>query len=365
MDVKYTDIDYLVFSDASRYVYEGLSPYQRETYRYTPLLAWILVPNNWHPLLYSWGKFLFIVCDLLTGLLIIKILKHLGASPKRTLILSSIWLLNPMVITISTRGSSESILTVLVISFAYSLIKGRYLTSGVLLGTAVHLKLYPIIYALPAIIHLDKGASFIDLPLLRLVTGQRVGFALFGAASFLTLTFAMYWVYGLEFLHESFIYHLTRSDHRHNFSLYNLPLYLRSDSFLKSLAFIPQMVLVCFLLPLTFGKRNILATFFIQTFVFVAYNKVITSQYFIWYLCLLPCFLKDTTMSMGSGICCVALWALSQAAWLFYAYKLEFLGNNTFSELFICNCIFFMGNVYLAGRFIDDTCARTKKEKTD
>ena len=57
MEVRYTDVDYLVFSDAASLVVAGKSPYKRSTYRYSPLIAFLLAPNSF--IHRSWGKFLF------------------------------------------------------------------------------------------------------------------------------------------------------------------------------------------------------------------------------------------------------------------------------------------------------------------
>ena len=70
---------------------------------------------------------------------------------ERALKFASIWLLNPMVATISTRGSSEGLLGVMVVAMLWAILQRKIALSGVLLGLGVHFKIYPFIYA-PSII---------------------------------------------------------------------------------------------------------------------------------------------------------------------------------------------------------------------
>ena len=64
--VKFTDIDYEVITDAAAFMARGGSPFERSTYRYTPLLAAALVPNV--TLHKSFGKLLFCAADMLAAL---------------------------------------------------------------------------------------------------------------------------------------------------------------------------------------------------------------------------------------------------------------------------------------------------------
>lgn len=381
LPVKFTDIDYLVFSDAAQFVYDGLSPYRRDTYRYTPLLAWMLVPNAWGGVFVHYGKFLFMLCDILTGILVSRTLErsNLTLSNRKKLILQSLWLLNPMVATISTRGSSESVLTFIIMISVDQYLSGRYTESAFWLGLSIHFKIYPIIY-LPTLMYnmSAKGSfsTFRNVPVLKWLNGTNIKFLFVTLASLSAWNIVMYNIYGYEFLYHSYIYHLSRIDHRHNFSLYNIMLYYKSASSItnsltnnilwnnlgqftesiEKVAFLPQLLLSAVIIPLILAKKDIAACFFVQTFAFVTFNKVITSQYFIWFLIFLPHFLaKSKLLSMTSkGLAILSLWIISQACWLFFAFKLEFLGECTFNGgLLYSSIFFFLANCWALAQFIE------------
>ncbi|GAA0169869.1 glycosyltransferase [Lithospermum erythrorhizon] len=122
MEVRYTDVDYLVFSDAASFMASGKSPYDRSTYRYSPLIAFLLIPNS--IIHQSWGKYLFSASDLLVGFLIHKILKLRNVPEKFCINSVVIWLFNPFTFTIGTRGNCEPVICVMVLWVILSLMKG-------------------------------------------------------------------------------------------------------------------------------------------------------------------------------------------------------------------------------------------------
>lgn len=72
-NMKYTDTDYDVFSDAATYVYNGESPFKRHTYRYTPIAAYICVLNN--IVHYTAGKVIFCILDVIMGVFMWRIVE--------------------------------------------------------------------------------------------------------------------------------------------------------------------------------------------------------------------------------------------------------------------------------------------------
>lgn len=107
-------------------------------------------------------------------------------------------------------------------------------------------------------------------------TRERLMFGLVSGMVFLLSTGLFFHLYGWEFLHEALLYHLTRTDPRHNFSIYFYHIYLHSGNDIsiveKLISFLPQFM-VQLVLIFSFAQ-DLPFCLFVQTVTFVAFNKV-------------------------------------------------------------------------------------------
>lgn len=387
-EVPYTDIDYKVVTDGARYVTNNESPFQRHTYRYTPLLAYLLVPNIlWHKCV---GKVLFSIGDILVAVLIYKIivdeytaifehntsavmnrLRHQKRTLKNTTIFrlpekyvlnakygALLWLYNPLTMVIATRGNGDSLTSLLVLVTLWLLLKpsdslAQYFLAGLVHGLAIHFRIYPLIFSLSMFLYAGRTNQRIwniNLKQTYLVIGTLL--------SLTALTAYFYRLYGTQFIYESYIYHLVRKDTRHNFSLYFYMQYLNADKSItvieKLLTMAPQLIILV-LSSFHFGsnRKTLPFSIFIQSFIMVTFNSVLTSQYFVWFLSILPLCWKNFSKLKIRSVCSYTLiWFLTQAAWLFPAYLLEFKGWNTFNLLWVQGIMFFASNIYILERLI-------------
>ncbi|XP_073008451.1 GPI mannosyltransferase 1-like [Typha latifolia] len=382
MEVRYTDVDYLVFSDAAAIVASGRSPFERSTYRYSPLLAFLLMPNS--TLHQSWGKLLFSAADLLVGLFIDTILKLRGVPERLRLWSVAAWLFNPFTFTIGTRGNCEPIVCAIILWIIICLMNGKVFQSAFWYGLVVHFRIFPIIYSLPFVLVLSKQKIYTAgkpalmqwtsgqyVPSKRatsqvvkpsvcwtalccsfrsIVTRQTVMFGLFSGSMFFFWTALFFHLYGWDFLNEALLYHLTRTDPRHNFSIYFYHIYLHHQhgfsAIEKLISFLPQFM-VQLALALQFAA-DLPFCLFVQTVAFVAFNKVITAQYFVWFFCLLPLILPWSSMKLKpKGLIFIFVWMGSQVHWLMWAYLLEFKGKNVFILLWLASLLFLAANTFV------------------
>jgi phosphatidylinositol glycan class M len=159
---------------------DHVSPYARSTYRYTPLLAVLLSPI-WllpDPLGAFSGKLLFsFVSSFIIPPLLLR--RPINASPT---LVHMIWTLNPMILNINTRGSSESLLIAMVLLTTVAIKKAQYGRAAVLWALSVHWKVYPIIYGAPILIELHKADRG------HIIKWNKVRFALVSASTFSALS---------------------------------------------------------------------------------------------------------------------------------------------------------------------------------
>ena len=380
--ILYTDIDYHVFSDGAKHITKFESPYERETYRYTPLLAILMIPNVkiWYPI----GKFVLSTIDVGVGYLIEKLLKKQQKQKDETFndiikgendeafynYASLFYLYNPLTIVICTRGSADCIITFLVLLSLIYLEKRKYYLSAIIYGFAVHFKIYPIIYAPSIFLYLlykeyvrnnkkelapipfcqrfcFKVISTIKMVFKYSLTKVALSFVLISSSVFFVFLGVFYKLIGYKFLYEYLLYHLIRKDHRHNYSIFYYTIYLTYDNdfskYLSLVTFLPQMILI--LTVTIFLYKDINLCLIILTMIFVHFNKVITAQYFIWYLSLIPLIVHRNLLfnvKKWKALIMFIIWMFFELIWNSYSHLLEYEGKNYFITMWIVNVFFFL-----------------------
>lgn len=418
--VKYTDVDYAVYTDAAALVAQGESPYARATYRYTPLLAWVLVPTSWGGALWPHaGKMLFALMDVGLAACVRSILRLRGLSAESATRRGA-WLVlfNPLVINLSTRGNADTLIVLLVLLTLWSLMRARPTLAALLFGLAVHVKIYPIIYALAMVLFLNADyptaattgaqeqeqrkaggkrrtgeqqlvvvapAASSSSSLLRDCfhpLSLKLRFTLVSAGSFVLLTAGCYLVYGRRFVDETYLYHVVRADTRHNFSVWFTQLYLQgSEKFaataaaaagdggveaaaavsvgagvdvlsrwLPLLSFLPQL-LVLFVLSLAL-YRDLPLFVFASTLAFVSWNKVVTAQYFLWWMLPLMLVAPQSSMGRGDAAALAAAWLSTEVGWLYTGLRVEFRGESAFTDMWAAGLAFFAANITMLAAVI-------------
>ena len=345
------------------------------------------------------------------------------------------WLYNPLAINICTRGSAESLVVLLPVlltvwitttmkeltttsklasnnnnnnnnnnnvMFRYC---GAAILAGFFHGIAIHAKLYPIIYTLSFMTQFvtltntndntKKGGSVLYKSLHSMVlwicrllsSPASILFGLSTIITFCIITYVAVLWYGPDAINEGLLYHFSRVDHRHNYSMHWYWIYLLRDRIVTSslsptdanllhnsisihpqmltkmigmVLLFPQMILLLYS-SIGIAPHSLSLALFVQTFLFVAHNKVITAQYFTWYLCLLPLCSDQFRLTKRVKYALLLL-GISIAVWLCSAYCLEMQGMAVHQIVWMASLLFFVANVNLLGALLS-TAARIQGGK--
>lgn len=205
--LKYTDVDWRVVYDGivhtahprdgaraqgwlacklQPYIAIG-SPYERATFRYTPLLVLVLSPALVSPIL---GRLVLVGLTLALP----PVLLSSGSDFWTT---TALWTLNPIVLNITTRGSPEALACLLTAALVVALRNaGLGLAfpkadsrrwqdaAAVLLALSASYKIYPVIYVAPIWTALAGKYGWLGLPVWR--------FGIVAASTALVVNFALW-----------------------------------------------------------------------------------------------------------------------------------------------------------------------------
>jgi phosphatidylinositol glycan class M len=341
LPIRYTDVDYDVFTGAADLVARGLSPYAQPGYRYPPLIAWMLVPGALLGIPWLWGRALFCFGDLLCFLSLENQLVSEGANSPRAY--AALFWLSPFAAVLSTRGSMDALSCFLILLVLYP---ARSYVAGLWLGVAVYLRLYPVIFVLPVLNWFLFGAGG---PRPKIASGfglaPGLSFLVGVGASFSLLAGPSLWCHGWDAVSQAYLYHGSRVDAAHSFS----PLWFHIHSSIAAggnggwAVAAPWSLLAALALGALLW-RDLPLCFFLQTLAFVSLNRVITAQYFNWWAVFLPLLAPRCTLSFRATAALGGAWVAAYLHWLAWAYQLEHLQRPVHRELGAAAWFFFAAN---------------------
>ena len=342
--IRYTDVDYDVFTGAAALVARGASPYGQAGYRYPPLVAWVLAPGVWLKIPWLWGRALFAVGDILCGAVAAAAAAVSDGAPlPAARAASALFLLSPFAAVLSTRGSMDSLSCLLVLLALLSFQARRAAAGMAALGAAAHLRLYPVIYVLPALLHsVQAGGGEGGL---RARGARGLPLLLSCGAAFLLPTAAAVWAHGWPAVGQAYLYHGSRVDAAHSFS----PLWVHIHASLAAggsggWAVAAPWSLLAALAVGVAAWRDLPLCFFLQTLAFVSLNRVVTAQYFNWWAALLPLLAPRCTLAPRAALALAGAWGAAYLHWLWWAFQLEHRARAVHRELGAAAWLFFAAN---------------------
>ena len=135
------------------------------------------------------------------------------------------------------------------------------------------------------------------------------------------------------------------------------------------LSVLPQLILI--IVSGGYLYKDLCFALFSQTFLFVTFNKVTiifnpkvcTAQYYIWYFTLLPIILAHNQLFLVQAkqktlILIFVAWFIAEIHWNYPSYLLEHQGENSFFYLWIACIIFFLTNIFLYKKLIENQILR-------
>jgi phosphatidylinositol glycan class M len=300
------------------------------------------------------GKLTFVAFDILAMVALTLISRSKYRAP-----VLKLYSYNPLFIYLTVRGSCESIsLALMYLTFYFVFGKNgnivfesvlnkkarcedlrRWSWLGYMLyGLWVHMRVYPIILLPVILVHEYKLAEKAKASFFK----KFVVISFFAGGTFTSLFLIFYYLYGYEFLQETFLYHVSRLDNRHSLSpiFYEIYLSLNTQSAMRSLA---QFAVFMFTTRRVHQTLSPYYAHFLITYAFVSFNKVITMQYYMWIFGALilvtpeSTFLSSPHRRFQKSFGYIMQWVLGISLWVWLSMRLEKDGENVYNMMwFIC-----------------------------